>query len=124
MRHETVLLVEDEASTLKVTAAILEKLGYTVLRAGTPAEALATADEFAGCIHLLLTDVIMPEMNGKELADTIMARHSGIRLLYMSGHTADVIARHGMLDESVQFIQKPFTVNDLKTKLCEVLDIR
>jgi PAS domain S-box-containing protein len=119
--HETILLVEDEPMILDLTRTMLELLGHTVLTAATPGEALRLADEHGGTIHLLMTDVIMPEMNGRELADRLQRLNPALRCLFMSGYTANVIAHHGVLDEGVHFIQKPFAVSDLAAKIREAL---
>lgn len=122
--HETVLLVEDEPAILRLGRRMLESLGYTVLVAGTPGQALRVADQHPSEIHLLMTDVVMPEMNGRELAKQLLCRHPGIKRLFMSGYTANVIAHHGVLDEGVHFIQKPFSKEALAAKVREVLDAR
>jgi YesN/AraC family two-component response regulator len=96
--------------------------GYSVLPAATPDEAIALAKTHADKIHLLMTDVVMPEMNGRDLAGQIIALYPDIRLLFMSGYTANVIAHHGILDDGVAFIQKPFSMADLMVKIREVLD--
>lgn len=119
---ETVLLVEDEPAILHLTARVLTHLGYTVLAAASPVEALALADEHGERLDLLVTDVVMPAMTGKELADRLLAAYPGLKVLYMSGYTADVIGRRGVLDEGVQFIQKPFPVSGLGAKIRETLD--
>ncbi|MFA6010880.1 MAG: PAS domain S-box protein [Desulfobacteraceae bacterium] len=119
--HETILLVEDEPGILKMTSIILEKLGYTVLAANTPGQAMHLAREQAGEIHLLLTDVIMPEMSGRDLAQSLLVLYPDIKRLFMSGYTADIIAHQGILDERVYFIQKPFSTKDLATKVREAL---
>lgn len=118
---ETVLLVEDEPAILKLGRRILTGLGYTVLTAGTPGEALELAKEHSGEIHLLLTDVVMPEMNGRDLADRLRAVRPGMRCLFMSGYTANVIAHQGVLDEGVQFLEKPFSRDTLAAKVREAL---
>jgi PAS domain S-box-containing protein len=120
--HEIVLLVEDEPAILKMTKRMLEREGYTVVTAGTPGEAIRLAHEHKGDIHLLITDVVMPEMNGRDLARNILPLYPGLKCLFMSGFTADVIAHHGVLDEGVNFIQKPFSMSELTAKLREVLD--
>ncbi|PKN61329.1 MAG: hypothetical protein CVU57_29945 [Deltaproteobacteria bacterium HGW-Deltaproteobacteria-15] len=120
---ETVLIVEDEESILDIGREILNRLGYTVLSARTPSHALRLAGEHTGDIQLLITDVVMPEMNGKELADRIVSIKPGLKCLYMSGYTANVIAHHGFLDEGVHFINKPFSLRDLAAKVREVLDM-
>jgi PAS domain S-box-containing protein len=119
--HETILLVEDEPDILRLTARILERQGYTVLAAPTPGEAIRLAKEHAGVIPLLVTDVVMPEMNGRDLATNLMALYPGLKRLFMSGYTADVIAHHGVLDEGVHFIQKPFSAEGLAAKVREAL---
>ena len=101
---------------------ILENLGYTVLAATTPGHANHLVEEHPGDLHLLITDVVMPEMNGRELAEQVSAIRPNLKCLYMSGYTADVIAHHGILDEGVNFIQKPFCSDDLAAKLRQVLD--
>jgi DNA-binding response OmpR family regulator len=114
--------VEDEPAILKLTRMMLEKQGYTVLPASTPGEAMHLARERAGEIHLLMTDVVMPEMNGRDLARTLLSLYPRLKSLFMSGHTADVIARHGALEEGVSFIQKPFSTKDLAARVRETLD--
>ena len=118
---ETILLVEDEPTILMMTAQLLESLGYVVLAVGTPEEAIQLAGERANEIHLLLTDVIMPEMNGRDLADKLLPVYPHLRCLFMSGYSSDVIALHGILDESIQFIQKPFSIKDLAGKVRSAL---
>ena len=120
--HETVLLVEDEAAMLRLASRVLEAQGYTVLSASSPAEALRIAAGHAGEIHLLLTDVVMPAMNGRDLANALLKIRPHLKQLFMSGHTADVIAHRGMLHIGVPFIQKPFGPDALAAKVREVLD--
>ena len=119
---ETVLMVEDEESILRLGKAVLERFGYTVLAATTPSEALTLAVKHEGPIHLLVTDVVMPEMNGKALKEKIEKLNPDIRVLFMSGYTANVIMHRGILEKDVHFIQKPFSVNSLAGKVREVLD--
>ncbi|MFO7911046.1 MAG: PAS domain S-box protein [Desulfotignum sp.] len=119
---ETILLVEDEPSILRMTRMMLERKGYSVLPAVTPAEAVEKAKNHSGPIDLLMTDVVMPEMNGRDLAGQIITLYPDIRLLFMSGYTANVIAHHGVLDDGVAFIQKPFSMVDMTFKVREVLD--
>jgi CheY-like chemotaxis protein len=119
---ETVLLVEDESMLLKLAGNMLKELGYTVLIAGTPGEAIRLADEHAGDIHLLMTDVVMPEMNGPDLAKRLLSVYPNLKRLFMSGYMANAIAHHGVLEEGVHFIQKPFTMTDLASKVREALD--
>ena len=120
--QETILLVEDEIGILKVTKAFLVKYGYTVLAASKPSEAITLAKEYDGEINLLITDVVMPEMNGRELAIKLSVLHPQLNCLFMSGYTANVIAHHGVLDKGVKFIPKPFSAQELATKVREVLD--
>ncbi|NTW49265.1 MAG: response regulator, partial [Chlorobiales bacterium] len=119
---ETLLLVEDEESILNICKAVLEQLGYTVLAANAPSEAIRIANEFKSKIHLLITDVIMPEMNGRELAQRLFEILPDLKCLYMSGYTADIIASRGVPDEQVRFLQKPFYMKDLAAKIREALD--
>ena len=120
--HETILLVEDEPAILKITAQMIEGLGYTVLKANSPAEALRLAKEHAAHIQLLITDVVMPEMNGRDLAKKILSIQPNLKCLFMSGYTADVIARNGVLDKGVHFIEKPFLKHTLAAQIREALD--
>ena len=120
--HETILLVEDEPTILSMTKLLLERQGYTVLAANTPANAIRLAREHASHVHLLMTDVIMPEMNGRELAANLQASYPHLQLLFMSGYTASVIAHHGVLDPDVCFIQKPFSMHDLAATVRKALD--
>ena len=119
---ETILVVEDEPAILSLTKTMLERLGYQVLAASTPVEAIRMAAEYSGQIHLLMTDVVMPEMNGRDLASKLSSTFPHLKKLYMSGYTANVIAHHGVLDEGVLFIQKPFSKNDLGRWVRAALD--
>ena len=119
--HETILLVEDELAILKMTTMMLENLGYQVMASRTPTEATGLAREYAGDIHLLVTDVVMPEMNGRDLVKSIRSIHPHIKCLFMSGYTANVISHHGVLDNGVNFIQKPFSKKKLGAKVREAL---
>ena len=120
-RGETVLLVEDETVILNVVEAMLEELGYTVLAASTPGEALREAKDHGAEIKLLITDVVMPEMNGRDLVKLISNITPGLKYLFTSGYTADVIAHRGVLEEDLHFLQKPFSLKDLAAKVHEVL---
>jgi two-component system, cell cycle sensor histidine kinase and response regulator CckA len=120
--HETILLVEDELSLLKSIKTMLESQGYTVLAASTPGEAIRLAKEHGSEIQLLMTDVVMPEMNGRDLAMNLLSFYPHLKQLFTSGYTADVITQQGVLADGVYFIQKPFTSQSLATKICEVLD--
>lgn len=119
---ETILLVEDEQDILKMITMMLELHGYTVLTANTPKEAIHIAGDYSSNIHLLLTDVIMPEMNGRDLAENMISIYKNLKCLYMSGYTANLIAHRSTLDAGVNFIQKPFTMQDLIVKVSKVLD--
>jgi two-component system, cell cycle sensor histidine kinase and response regulator CckA len=119
---ETILLVEDDEAILNLSKMILENVGYTVLVAQTPGHAIHLAEEHQGDLDLLITDVVMPEMNGRELAEKLSAIRPYLRCLYMSGYTADLITRHGILDEGLNFIQKPFLSDDFAAKVRRVLD--
>ena len=119
---ETVLLVEDEALILRLARRFLEAMGYTVLTANTPGDALQLAGQYAGEIHLLLTDVVMPEIGGRELADRLHTSRPKMGCLFMSGYTIDAIASRGVLDPGLHFIQKPFTKEDLAVKIRAALD--
>ena len=115
-------MVEDEKSILTMGKTMLEKLGYTVLAANNPGEALTLAHEHSGEIQLLVTDVIMPGMNGLALAEQLIVLYPEIKILFMSGYTATTIAHHGVLDEGVRFLPKPFSMQDIATKVREALD--
>ena len=119
---ETILLVEDEETLRKLASAILEGYGYTVLSAGNGEEALRVVGNSPGIPHLLVTDVIMPKMGGRELSDRIKAIHPGTRVLFMSGYTDNAIVHHGVLEPGVSYLQKPFTPKGLARKVREVLD--
>ena len=119
---ETILLVEDDMSILRMTKTMLERLGYTVLAANTPDEAINISKTSHNEIHLLLTDVVMPSMNGRDLAENILKTFPKMKNLYMSGYTANVIAHRGILDEGLNFISKPFSKQELSKKLREILD--
>ncbi len=118
---ETILLVEDEESILNMTKRMLEAQGYKVLAARTPGEAIRLAAEDSGEIALVLTDVVMPEMNGKDLVKRLQSTHPELKCLFVSGYTADVIAHHGVLDVGVHFIQKPFSSADLAEQVRKAL---
>jgi CheY-like chemotaxis protein len=118
---ETILLVEDEGALLELSKKMLEQLGYTVLAADSPARAIPMAEEHAGTIHLLITDVIMPEMNGRDLRHRLGLMRPGLKCLFISGYTADVISNRNILDEGAHFLQKPFSIEALAEKLREAL---
>ncbi|MDY6857524.1 MAG: ATP-binding protein, partial [Thermodesulfobacteriota bacterium] len=118
--NETVLVVEDESAILEMASAMLQNLGYKVLTASTPSEAIQLAKRYEN-IHLLLTDVVMSEMNGRELARNIMTHFPSLKVLFMSGYTSNIIANHGVLSDDMSFIQKPFNLRILSEKIREVL---
>lgn len=118
---ETILVVEDNPTILALTARLLEQSGYQTLTACTPSEAIDTARSHADKIDLLVTDVVMPDMNGRDLAKNLMTHCPDIKCLFMSGYTANIIAHQGLLDKGVHFIQKPFTASTLTAKIRETL---
>ncbi|MBU1740882.1 MAG: response regulator, partial [Proteobacteria bacterium] len=119
---ETILVVEDEPMVRKLTSVVLEKQGYRVLEASSGGEALFLCEQQPGPIHLVLTDVVMPNMSGRDLADRLKASHPEIRVMFMSGYTDDAIADHGVVEEGVHLIGKPFAPIDLARKVRMVLD--
>jgi PAS domain S-box-containing protein len=121
-RGETLLVVEDEIAILKLITTILSRLGYIVLTAKSPSEALSQVKEYPNKIDLLLTDVVMPEMNGKELADQLQVLRPSIKCLFMSGYTRDIFANQGIPDEGVHFLKKPFSTNTLAESVRNILD--
>jgi CheY-like chemotaxis protein len=122
--HETILLVEDEAALLEVYSTMLRRSGYQVLAARSPGEAIALAGQHRGALDLLITDVVMPEMNGWSLARTIVSLFPKIRCLFMSGYSADVIAHQGHIEPGVFFLQKPVRARELLAMVQTLLDSR
>lgn len=122
--RETILLVEDEPVLLELVAKLLRLKGYSVLATNNAHDALKLAGENVGNIRLLLTDVVMPDMNGDNLAQKLLADDPSLKCLFMSGYTADVITHRGLLNKGVNFIQKPFAINNLLAKIREVLETR
>ena len=110
---ETILIVEDNHEVRKVTGRILRMQGYRVLEASNPNTAFSTCNEREGLIHLMITDVVMPEMNGPELAKRLSSSYPEMKVIYMSGYIENVISRQGILEKGMEYIQKPFTVNEL-----------
>ncbi len=119
---ETILLVEDEVTLLSMMSTMLQKLGYTVLATNSPSDACNVAANHEGNIDLLLSDVIMPEMNGRDLAEQLLRNHPGMQCLFMSGYTADIITHQGMLQDGLNFIQKPFSTRELAEIVRNTLD--
>jgi DNA-binding NtrC family response regulator len=113
--------VEDDPAILNIVKKSLELLEYRVLAVSTPGEALQEAKNHTSKIHLLITDVIMPEINGQELAQALASIFPELRILFMSGYTADVIAHHGVLDEGINFLQKPFSIQKLAESVRKAL---
>jgi CheY-like chemotaxis protein len=119
---ETVLLVEDAEMVRNLAKEVLETSGYRVLDAANGRDALLICEQSTEVIHLLLTDVVMPEMSGRELVGRLAPLYPNIRVLYMSGYTEDAIVHHGVLKEGINFIEKPFTPDSLALKVREVLE--
>jgi CheY-like chemotaxis protein len=120
--YETILLVEDESAILDVGVHVLEKRGYKVLTAATPSEALNVAESYPHPIDLLITDVIMPELNGQQLAEAIRQIRPEIKIMFISGYTADIISHHGVLLPGITFLEKPFSGRQLGRKVREILN--
>jgi DNA-binding response OmpR family regulator len=118
---ETLLVVEDQESVRSFAVAALKGDGYRVIEASDGNEAIAVAGRHPEGLHLLLTDVVMPGMNGKELSERLRALHPNMKVLFISGYTADVIAHRGVLDPGVAFLHKPFNPEELAAKVREVL---
>jgi CheY-like chemotaxis protein len=121
-RGETLLLVEDEPAILRLATGMLERFGYKVLGAGHASEALEIAAHYEGKIDLLVTDVVMPDMNGKQLAERVLTLRPGIKRLYMSGYAMGLLTREDLNREGVFFLQKPFGGEELAAKVREALD--
>jgi CheY-like chemotaxis protein len=119
---ETILLAEDDSAVRSLTRRVLQSCGYTVLEAAHGVKGLRLAEQHPGTIHLLVTDVVMPEMCGRQLADRVQALKPGIKVLCLSGYTADAVVHHGVLESEIAFLQKPFTPGTLARKVREVLD--
>jgi PAS domain S-box-containing protein len=119
---ETVLVVEDEKAVRDLTVKIMRQLGYHVLAAASGAEAIEVSRSHTGHIALLLTDVVMPNMSGRQLADVLIPSRPGLKVLYLSGYTENTVVHHGVLDEGVDFLPKPFSREVLAKKIREILD--
>jgi two-component system cell cycle sensor histidine kinase/response regulator CckA len=119
---ETVLVVEDEEIVRNLASEALDMLGYSVLAAGDPDEAKTICADHAGTIDLLLTDVVLPGMDGRSLFEKLSPQRPKMKVLYVSGYTENFVVHHGILDPGVNFLPKPFTVDGLARKVREVLD--
>jgi CheY-like chemotaxis protein len=119
---ETILIAEDEDSVRTLARKILSGAGYTVLEARHGADALLVSREYQGPIHLLLTDVVMPELNGLRLAEQLVSERPETRVIFMSGYTRDEVDRKGLTEPAVALVHKPFTINELATTVREALD--
>jgi CheY-like chemotaxis protein len=119
---ETILVVEDEETVRTLSDRALNKLGYSVLAAPSGWDALQVAERHRGPIHLVVTDVVMPGLSGRELVRQLARVRTGVAVLYISGYSEDAIAQHGVLDPGTAFLQKPFTPDRLARKVREVLD--
>ncbi len=122
--NETILLVEDDSIFLEMVQIMVEDLGYRVLTSLSPKDAIHVAEEQSDKINLLITDVVMPEMNGRDLMKNLVSRLPELKCLFMSGYTSDVIADRGVLNEGIHFIQKPFSKRDLAIRIRDVLDFK
>ena len=122
--NETILMVEDDINILEMGKTILEKFGYKVLTAISPLEALEIVKEHGDSIELLITDLIMPGMNGRQLADSVAKLYPGIKVIYTSGYTPNVIMQSGVIRDNINFIQKPYSIHDLLLKVREVLNVK
>jgi two-component system cell cycle sensor histidine kinase/response regulator CckA len=121
--NETIILVEDDETVRKLAREVLETCGYRVLEAADATIALLICDQHPEAIHLLLADVVMPEMSGRDVANQLLSQRPQLRVLFMSGYTDDAIVHHGVLDEGMNFIQKPFTPDALAVKVRQALDV-
>jgi two-component system cell cycle sensor histidine kinase/response regulator CckA len=122
MGQETILVVEDEVSVRLVTRRILELRGYTVLEAGNPRAALNLCQQYQGQVDLLITDVIMPDLSGPELAERLMVSYPDLKVLFVSGYTNDVLDEYGIFGRDIVLLEKPFTPDGLTRKVRETLD--
>jgi CheY-like chemotaxis protein len=120
--EETILLVEDEPMVRSVSRETLEMSGYQVIEAADGPDALRFIESYGGTIHLLLTDVVMPVMSGRELAERLVSSRPEMKVLYMSGYGGGVVVRHGVSEEGTQFLEKPFELSTLALRVREILD--
>jgi len=115
-----VLVVEDDKAMLKIIISMLQRLDYNILAANSPSEAIRISESQISPIDIILTDVIMPQMNGKELVEFLKVKHDTVKVLYMSGYTDEIITERGLLEENAKFISKPFNKETLAAKLGEL----
>ena len=120
--NETILFAEDDSAVREVTRRVLQTCGYMVLEAAHGGEALRLAEKHVGPIHLLVSDVVMPEMSGRQLIERVLALKPSIKVLCLSGYTTDAVVRHGVMESNIAFLQKPFTPSMLVRRVREVLD--
>lgn len=120
--NETLILVDDEKMLLNTALSLLKMKGYTVMATDSPAEAIRLASEYKEKIHMLITDVEMPEMNGIELAEILNSIHPHMKCLFMSGYTKDIVSQYGIMDEEINFLEKPFSMKNFIRKIREILD--
>ena len=121
---ETILLVEDDKSLLEIGTTMLESFGYDVIATSSPNEAISLFEKNKEKIALLITDVIMPEMNGKQLVERIFKINDGIKVLFISGYTSDVIEKNDLERDGTNFIQKPFSLTELLKKVRTLIDVK
>jgi DNA-binding response OmpR family regulator len=121
---ETILLVEDEEAVRQMTKMILQQCGYKVLEAANGEDAVAVSDRYDGPIHLLITDLVMPQLSGRMVAEQLALTRPAMRVLFMSGYTEDTIMQKGVDSATAEFIHKPFKIDDLTRKVREVLERR
>ena len=122
MGQETILLVEDEAGVRAITRHTLQSFGYTLLEASHGEEAIRICEQHNGPIHLAVSDVVMPEMGGRQLAERLAVLRPHLKILFLSGYTDDAVVRHGVLHSEMAFLQKPFTPTALAIKVREMLE--
>jgi CheY-like chemotaxis protein len=120
--RELIMIVEDDESILRLSEKILSKLNYHIVAFTSPIEALNKAEKLGDKISLVITDVVMPEMNGKELHEKIKQKIGDVPFLFVSGYTADIISEHGILQKGVEFLEKPYSIQQLSEKVRQILD--